>query len=86
MRTFKNVTRTLPEPDTIICNKCGETLHLNSKDFEPWLIDSFLRVFHEFGYGTSTDGESVSFDLCPNCVEEFIKTFKIPAERIKNYG
>ena len=86
MRTFIEKTRTLPELDTVTCNCCGNTINVSNKNIEPWIIDTMIQIYHEFGYGTATDGESLKFDVCTDCLELWVETFKIPAERINNYA
>lgn len=59
----------------IICNKCGNKMtdgELNGEQFQ------YIPV--SFGYGSRFDNESWGFDLCEDCLEEFVKTFEYVPE------
>lgn len=58
-----------------ICNKCGKTI--SSAECEGYPIANAMLPFKiNFGYGSDFDGETWEWDLCPDCLLEFIKTFK----------
>lgn len=77
--------------ETIVCNKCGKNIQLDEwvateGSEEPFFTDyqSFELLF---GYGSKYDGLKMKFDLCDNCVSEFIETFKIkPEEFVSFFG
>lgn len=50
----------------VMCNKCGCEI--------PDSINS--NFYASFGYGSKHDGQEWSFELCENCLEDIIKTFK----------
>jgi len=53
----------------IVCNKCGKSIVRSySEDFKTINLD--------FGYESSFDGEYWSFDLCDDCLEDLVRTFK----------
>jgi hypothetical protein len=56
-----------------ICNRCG--LEISSDKDEAENIQSFEI---SFGYFSNHDTESWHFDLCDKCIEEIVKSFKIP--------
>jgi hypothetical protein len=64
------------------CNKCGKTYKQNhdSDDYMghyDGLWDGEIHNFGaSFGYASSYDEESWDFDLCEDCLVDFIKTFK----------
>lgn len=79
MRKKKETTQVVYEDQAIICNKCGKEVDLEkANDFEENLFHSF-KV--SFGYGSKYDLELWSFDLCEDCLLEFIDTFKIKPDR-----
>jgi hypothetical protein len=72
---------------TYTCNKCGKTETWGNKDEEAWI---YLETWHNIhlgrmGYGSGLDGSDVNFELCDNCLCEFIRTF-IHKESIYNSG
>lgn len=86
MRTYIDKVRTLPEPEKIICNRCGREYNLQDENIEPWIIDTIIHISYQFGYGSAVDGSSLDFDICEKCLDEITKDFKIPAERSNYYG
>jgi hypothetical protein len=62
--------------NTVICNSCGKTdsgkMVENMSDIEEWS--------HSFGYGSRLDCMEIKFDLCTDCYEKIISTFKIKPE------
>lgn len=78
MRTFKKETKEIEVVDTVICNKCGESLEISFNHAE------CVKVDHRFGYFSNPqlfgDLTEVRFDLCEKCVFELVKTFVVPAE------
>jgi|GEM_PF-2621711 len=60
----------------VICNKCGKSI---KRSYD----EDFKTINLDFGYESSFDGETWSFDLCDDCLEEMIKTFKYPPSGFK---
>jgi hypothetical protein len=56
------------------CNKCGKSADLTEDDFAGNLFHSFKTSFH---YGGDFDMETWDFDICEECLLDFVKTFKI---------
>ncbi|MED3562401.1 hypothetical protein [Bacillus xiapuensis] len=72
----------------IICNKCGGFHEL--KENGNWYesdVELFANDIHNislgFGYGSKFDTEHWNFDLCDNCLEDVIKTFKYVPDGFK---
>jgi len=79
--TITTETITKEEIISLTCNKCGKTVegdHIAyASDIETWT--------HEFGYGSRFDTDKLEFELCDECVESFLKSFKIPVQFISEY-
>lgn len=62
----------------VSCNKCGKVHEMNG---DPWNDEIDSQLFHEltvsFGYPSKFDCETWSFDLCEDCIVEFVESFKI---------
>ena len=58
---------------TCICNKCG-------KEITPTYAEDFIHFYECFGYESHFDGETWEWDVCPECLLEWIKTFKYVPE------
>ena len=56
----------------VVCNKCGKSI---KKDLN--LGYNQVSIEHDFGYNSSYDLQTHSFDLCEPCYTKFIKTFKV---------
>ena len=55
---------------SITCDCCGKI----TDDENNWASD--IETWkHEFGYGSSMDGECITFELCDECVKAFLSTF-----------
>lgn len=68
----------------ITCNKCGKTEDV-SNDEHGWGAEPFREIDFVYGYGSVLyDFSGVRFDLCEHCVEEYVNTFKVPAE-VRDY-
>ncbi len=69
---------------TVICNKCGTT-QVNGEwsppsEDEYYLSNDIHNINLGFGYGSRFDMENWNFDLCDNCLESLVKTFKYPPD------
>ncbi|QUI24912.1 hypothetical protein HZI73_22640 [Vallitalea pronyensis] len=63
----------------VYCNKCGKLIydqHTKKK------VD-YLSLTKEWGYFSNKDMEIHSFDLCEECYDEFIESFKYPPSKTK---
>ncbi len=62
--------------ESACCNKCGKKFIKDDGNKYWW--DAQLHGFSVGGgYGSRWDGGDFSFDLCENCIEELVRTFKI---------
>jgi len=75
---YKNIKIKEKEINSITCNKCKKKFKKKNIEFSPITEFKF-----DFGYGSKRDGEEIYFDLCDECVDEFINSFKIKP-KIKN--
>lgn len=81
MRDYTLVDKLVKELKSITCNKCGNTKELNGEDYEKmWKSESFQSLTLHFGYGSKFDMEEWKFDVCEECLEEFVDSFKIKPE------
>lgn len=62
---------------SITCNKCGRKFE-NTVEFNPDFNNCHSFEIG-FWYGSEFDGRTESFDLCDDCMIEFIKSFKVPS-------
>lgn len=64
------------ELETVICNCCGKKLAVK----DSILREGGLEIKHAWDYFSEKDGEIHKFDLCEECYDEMLGTFRIPAE------
>ena len=59
----------------IICNKCGKSFKPKNKQDFFWrdIVQSFAI---EYQYGSEYDMEIWQFDICEDCLKDFIDSFK----------
>lgn len=77
--TVETVTKS--EVISITCDKCGKTEEGENIEY----ASSIETWKHNFGYGSKFDTDMVSFELCDDCYEEFIKSFKYPPKINSEY-
>ena len=65
------------EVETVICNCCGKKLAVR----EGIVREGVLRVDHAWHYFSEKDGEVHHFDICEECYDQLVRTFKIPLDR-----
>lgn len=61
----------------VICNGCGRKLKVEGGV----LREGCFEGKQSFGYFSSRDGESHSFDLCEDCYDRLVRQFCIPVEK-----
>jgi len=73
MRIVENTERVtfVQELKGVVCNCCGEV-------FDPSESDLIHQFSPSFGYGSSFDLESWTFDICETCLVKIVKDFKVP--------
>ena len=65
------------EVETVICNCCGKKLAVR----EGIVREGVLRVDHAWDYFSEKDGEVHHFDICEECYDQLVRTYKIPLDR-----
>lgn len=73
MRQYKVTEKEIFEIDKIICNKCGKEIEVIG---EVPREDS-LHVTKRWGYFSNKDNQEDDFDLCEDCYDELVASFKI---------
>ena len=85
MKEFKTVEKTVKELAALTCNKCGCKKPIYDDSLESLSdLHEFQSFMFSFGYGSKFDEQVWEFDLCENCLEDFVATFAIKPE-IKNF-
>lgn len=65
----------------VFCNKCGRALKLQNEIVK----EGNLVIEADWGYFSNKDGEIHCIDLCEQCYDEWITTFKIPIDIVRKY-
>ena len=73
MRQYKKDTIEVKELDKIICNKCGKEIEV----IRGVAQEDFLEVNKRWGYFSNKDNQDDAFDLCEDCYDELVASFKI---------
>ena len=69
-------------PKSITCNKCGNSAVLVGTEVEREIESNAFQTIHlNFNYGSKFDLEHWRFELCEDCLDEFVKSFKHPPEK-----
>lgn len=66
--------------ETVICNGCGRHLKVENGVLKEGCFEGRQR----FGYFSTMDGESHSFDLCEDCYQKLIAQFQVPVEKTED--
>lgn len=74
MRRYQ--TKETKEVTKYICNKCGREIPADNGYPE----EGVFSVDYSWGYFSEKDGERHRFDLCEQCYDELLRSFRIPAE------
>ena len=84
---LQDVVKQEEQVDEILCNCCGKPIKKNVLGIEHKFIelDDTLHVEQAWGYFSNHDGDIHRFDICQDCYDKSIKTFKIPIE-IEEYN
>jgi len=70
----KDVTVEQEVVDDIFCDKCGESIHLNT--VHDWVQITGGELTFEFNYGSNKDGDTYKVEMCDDCCDEFFKSLK----------
>lgn len=62
----------------VYCNACGRRMYTH----HGIVLEGMNNFVVEWDYFSEKDGEVHRFDLCEECYDKFVKTFKIPVEKI----
>ena len=85
MKQFKTIEKPVEELEALTCNKCGVTAIVRGDGLDSLsALHQFQSFEMSFGYGSNFDEEIWSFDLCEDCLEKFVSTFKIKPD-VRNY-
>lgn len=67
-----------------MCNKCGKEFIKDQNDNWNDFYDAEIHgVGFSFGYGSPFDGERWEYDVCEQCMVDYIKTFQYVPEGFK---
>lgn len=77
MRRYRQTVKETKEIQTIICNKCGKEIPV----LKGVPQEDILEVEKRWGYHSRKDNRVDNFDLCEDCYDALIDSFKI---KIKN--
>ena len=73
MRQYRTEKKEINELDKIICNKCGRVIEV----VRGVAREEYLAVDKRWGYFSNKDNQEDSFDLCEDCYDELVASFKI---------
>lgn len=73
MRQFRKDKKEIYELEKIICNKCGKEIRIVRGVPQ----EDYLSVTKRWGYFSNKDNQEDEFDLCEDCYDEFVSSFKI---------
>lgn len=62
----------------VLCNNCGKSMSLKAYDDTLILAGCNIKVLFE--YGSNKDGCMHKFDLCDDCYDEVVETFRHKVE------
>ncbi len=74
MKKIKTVSTTTEMLEGIVCNCCGKEIEKSGSG----RLSDYLSVDKDWGYLSPFDLENHSFDICVECYNRIIGTFKIP--------
>ena len=57
----------------IYCNKCGRAISMEDAVEKA----DYIKIEKNWGYFSNKDNQEDEFDLCENCYDEFVASFKI---------
>ncbi|WP_105616628.1 hypothetical protein [Vallitalea okinawensis] len=72
MKKYKTIVIKKTEVDSVICNCCGREIN---KD-QYGLMEDYITIKKTWGYNSAFDGQSHELDVCNDCYEKWIKSFK----------
>jgi hypothetical protein len=78
MREYKTEFKEDQVLTKIFCNKCGKEAYSSKMQVGAGDLVEHFRI--QFGYFSNRDLEQVDFDLCLDCIEGLLSSFKIPPD------
>lgn len=76
MRQFKIYNKQEKEITKIVCNQCGKEIEVVNGIAK----EEVLTVEKQWGYFSDKDTELHQFDMCEECYDKLISSFRIPVE------
>ena len=73
MRQYIISQKETKEIDKIVCNQCGKEIPM----IKGVAREDYLSVEKCWGYFSEKDGQTDSFDLCEDCYDKLVASFKI---------
>jgi ribosomal-protein-alanine N-acetyltransferase len=77
MRKYKTISVSKELVDEIYCNCCGKRIEKNAHQY----FQDHLHVEKQWEYHSKKDGKKHEFDICEECYDKWIKSFKISIEK-----
>ncbi|MCI5867984.1 MAG: hypothetical protein MR224_00500 [Dorea sp.] len=76
MRQYNTTIKETKEIEQITCNKCGRVIQVAGG--VP--MEDVLEVEKRWGYHSKKDNQVDRFDLCEDCYDELVSSFRIKIE------
>ena len=76
MRQFRTELERTEKIEKIMCNKCGKEILVRGGVPQ----EDVLEVRKRWGYHSRKDNQVDCFDLCEDCYDELIRSFRIKME------
>lgn len=78
MKKTKQIEETITKEEvmSVTCDCCGKTEVGEHVEYD----STITSVDISFGYGSSRDTETHYFDICDDCYNDWIATFKYPPQ------
>ena len=73
MRQYRTELEKTEKIEKIICNKCGKEILVRQGVPQ----EDVLEVEKRWGYFSRKDNQVDQFDLCEECYDEFVRSFRI---------
>jgi len=76
MKKIQTETKTITEEKvtSITCNCCGKVVEGETVEYDSDITE--LNI--SFGYGSRFDTNQWNMDICDDCLEKWVSTFKLP--------
>lgn len=76
MRQYRTELERTEKIEKIICNKCGKEILVSGGVPQ----EDVLEVKKRWGYHSRKDNQVDCFDLCEDCYDELIRSFRVKME------